>query len=240
MPLLSLTAPQLPGEFWERDFVFMAKKCSKCQEFKPATPEYFHRDGGRKDGLSPRCKVCVNKYYQANKEIINERAQQWQKANPEKANEITRRYYRRNKEEVLNLQSLRRQQNPEADRARTRKYRAAHPERSRESARRWYRANPEKSHEKRNLYRARKLNSEGNYTYDEWQALCDFYGNVCLDCGEQKPLTADHVIPITKGGSNYIGNIQPLCKPCNSRKGNKTIDYRTKPFEPKYKQLTLF
>ena len=43
-------------------------------------------------------------------------------------------------------------------------------------------------------------------------------------CQQIKPLTVDHVVPISKGGSNDISNIQPLCCNCNSKKNAKQID----------------
>lgn len=48
----------------------------------------------------------------------------------------------------------------------------------------------------------------------------------CAKCGDETVLTRDHVIPLTKGGSDDIENIQPLCLPCNSSKGTDTMDYR--------------
>ena len=46
------------------------KKCTKCGEEKPATPEYFHKDSQNKSGLKMSCKQCVKAWYEANKESI--------------------------------------------------------------------------------------------------------------------------------------------------------------------------
>lgn len=34
----------------------------------------------------------------------------------------------------------------------------------------------------------------------------------------------DHKTPLSRGGSNWPGNIQLLCLPCNDSKGTKTMD----------------
>lgn len=80
----------------------------------------------------------------------------------------------------------------------------------------------------RQRVRAHKIRAQdGQFSSAEWEALCTRYGNICLRCGAAGvPLTVDHVVPISKGGTNWITDVQPLCKPCNSWKGTKTIDFR--------------
>ena len=76
--------------------------------------------------------------------------------------------------------------------------------------------------------RAIKLNAIGNYTIGEWELLKKQYGYTCPCCKRSEPkikLTADHIIPLNKGGSNCIENIQPLCRNCNSKKYIKIIKY---------------
>jgi hypothetical protein len=46
-------------------------------------------------------------------------------------------------------------------------------------------------------------------------------GDHCLKCFATSDLTVDHIKPITKGGTLHLSNLQTLCRPCNSRKGNR-------------------
>ena len=40
----------------------------------------------------------------------------------------------------------------------------------------------------------------------------------CINCGSEFELQYDHIIPVVKGGSSTIENIQILCKKCNYKK----------------------
>lgn len=70
------------------------------------------------------------------------------------------------------------------------------------------------------------LRNAGSHTPEEWDQLCARYDHRCLCCGEEKPLTKDHIMPLSKGGVNTIDNLQPLCMTCNVRKHARHIDYR--------------
>lgn len=69
--------------------------------------------------------------------------------------------------------------------------------------------------------RMAEARERGRHTKEEVNQL----GRVCSLCGcvcdWKNPPTEDHIIPISKGGSDHISNIQIACTHCNPRKGNR-------------------
>ena len=103
------------------------KKCPKCEIFKLKSE--FYKERGKKDGLSYKCKGCVAKhyqdnkeaiakrnasYYQENKEAIAERVASHYQENKEAIAEQSARYYQENKEAIAKWKAIWRQDNKEA------------------------------------------------------------------------------------------------------------------------------
>lgn len=115
-----------------------------------------------------------------------------------------------------------RKKNSERIREWYRQHRKAHPEDYKRYNKRWRRAHREQCNLFSKRYRARKQGAKGSHTLEEWELLKKRYSYTCPICGRKEPeikLEEDHIIPLLKGGSDYIKNIQPLCRTCNIIKG---------------------
>jgi 5-methylcytosine-specific restriction endonuclease McrA len=77
--------------------------------------------------------------------------------------------------------------------------------------------------------RARRLvesRAKGTHTVTQWNELKAEFGWRCVRCGcIPDGLCKDHIIPIYRGGSDGIDNIQPVCRPCNSSKGAEVSNW---------------
>lgn len=138
----------------------------------------------------------------------------WRQAHIEHVRALNRRYYYRYVEQ---------------QRAKTRRYYRAHRIQVRGYHRAYHQARPGLRALHARNRRARERQALGTLTFQQWEALKVRYDFRCLCCQRREPeikLTIDHVVPLCKGGTNSIENIQPLCLSCNTSKRTKIIDYR--------------
>lgn len=158
-------------------------------------------------------KPARREYYQKNKTYINA---------------INKKYYKKNRKRRTELSKLWRIKNLEKVRRYNKNYRDKNLELVRERTRKWQKENPERVSLLQRRYRATKANLPGSFTAEEFERVKAFFDYKCVCCGEITPLEADHIVPISwPNSSDYIQNIQPLCKSCNGRKGNHhDMDYR--------------
>ncbi|MES1198459.1 MAG: HNH endonuclease [Pseudomonadota bacterium] len=49
-------------------------------------------------------------------------------------------------------------------------------------------------------------------------------GYACVVCGSPSDLGLDHKTPRSRGGSNAEENLQTMCRPCNSKKGDLSAE----------------
>jgi 5-methylcytosine-specific restriction endonuclease McrA len=50
---------------------------------------------------------------------------------------------------------------------------------------------------------------------------CQYCGRAQADLKPRESLTRDHLIPLSRGGSNDWKNVVTACSPCNARKGSR-------------------
>lgn len=179
----------------------------RCSRIAKANPEKHRADGLRWRANNPEAAAIMSrkaarKHRAKNPEKHNLLAKIWRVANPERVKEVARKW---------------RQDNIENVRADVAKRTSA-----------WRAKNPERRRATENLRRARKKSADGHYTaLDIFNTLVrQNYECAGISCAKSitKHYTIDHILPLSRGGSNWPYNIQLLCRSCNSKKGVRTMD----------------
>ena len=146
------------------------------------------------------CRSCYDKKnYNKNRDKRLEDIKIWRKNNPEKVRAMKRRYYLKYRDEILI------------------------------KVRNYWKTDKGKlvSNRKREKRRAIKKNTYETYTTENWLNRLQKTKGICPKCNTNVgiwKLEIDHVIPLSKAypGQIYtLYDVQPLCKSCNCRKGNK-------------------
>ena len=117
------------------------------------------------------------------------------------------------------------QRDPDRANANSLKWIRANPEKHNTISLAWQKANPEKHCAKQHRRRALKLNASGTHTIEDIKALYDSQGGRCAygDHDISHGYHVDHVVPLSRGGSNGPENLALACARCNTSKGDKLL-----------------
>lgn len=153
----------------------------------------------RSESYDTRCKTCVREYMRAR--------------NVKDGGAAVRKCYQKRKAEgkIVNV--------PFAEKT---------PEQKRQlyqAVKRWR----EKNRERFSVESSEGIAMRRSLPYSKaWPLIVHHYGGKCLNCGTAKRLCFDHVRPLSLDGDNALTNGQPLCRACNTFKGqtNPSKDHR--------------
>lgn len=226
----------------KREIPMRHKTCTKCHKSLPETKEFFHADK-RRGGFRPRCISCVRDYEAKTTEHRKEVARQYREKNKDVIKARKAEYNRQNKEGSLRRFIRWLQNNREHYLEHQRKYAASRKKKKREYDKRYREKNRDKivsrqnSWKQENIEHARmkgraatarhnalKRNAEGHYTEKDIKRIYKQQGGRCFYCKVVVGIKyhVDHVIPLSRGGSNSPENIVIACPACNVRKSSKT------------------
>jgi len=194
------------------------KECSKCH--RPFESERYK--------TCEPCRESMHKWSVANRERKREYTYKWKESHIEQWREIEQRYYEKNHEKITERQ---------------RRYSKTHIKEKLEYMRRYYQTNRERkctyqseynkqNREKRNIIehnrRARIRGNGGVLPLGIRATLLEEQEGLCYLCGKplyakfNDPVSIEHKIPVSRGGSNDISNVGLAHLSCNCKKHTKT------------------
>lgn len=174
------------------------KTCNRCKIEKQASE--FYKSNVFRDGLTYCCKECSK--------ALNSASRAKAMQTPEGRERL--------KASGQRWQKKKRANDPQW------------VEKRREYTRKHYREHKEEYCHNVRSRTLRLRGIEGTHSLEAWRQLKSLFGNKCLCCGAEGKVTKDHITPVSRGGSDDIRNIQPLCMLCNKSKFTRDRDFRTR------------
>ena len=206
--------------------ILCSTRCAKARYRK--TPDAKQRarqyaasyDRKHKDHLRAKARVRYVSSI-ATRQKAHALAARWRKENPERKRQLAREYGARNRDRINTRSRAGYAKNREQLRERASAWRSENREKDRTHKRRWGRDNPEARRANWHRYRSRSKSAPGSFTVEQMRARFAFFGDRCAYCGSTEKLTIDHVIPLSRGGTNWPSNLRPACRSCNSAKRDR-------------------
>ncbi len=168
------------------------KACSRCKQVLPY--EAFNANKQLKSGLKSQCKTCQI--------LIN--AESYQRHQEKRRAQAKEKYAADPTSQLLAVH----------------KYQSKDLDLKNFRSKDWRSRNPEKVRQYRRERRARIAGNKSFFVSEK--EFIKLYSSPCFECGDKGNIEIEHLIPVSRGGDNSIGNYIPLCISCNRSKHNKT------------------
>lgn len=224
------------------DIISPLKPCRKCKNLFPRTREYFDARADAPDGLRAECKACRRAYMRdyhdrpevrekdkayrdSHKEEINERSAEWRERklaeNPSFNHEHYEKYGKsESRKSYMRGYAHKYNQRPDVKakaRSRSERRRQTPEGRIRDME---YRRSPTgiaKQKVRKQRRRARMRGAPGQFTAADVLLQFKSQKGKCWWCGCElsSDYHADHLIPLSRGGTNHPENIVVSCPTCN-------------------------
>lgn len=173
------------------------------------------------------CLECAKRleaaYKKGNRKKTRAYQAEYRTRNLEKVRAYVAAYRSRHPERLREQEAQNRVRNAESIKKAQKEWRARNPDQVREIDAAWRRANPDKAKAKYRNRQARKRAAEGFHTAEDVQRIYDAQRGKCACCKKKVEgrYDVDHIVALSKGGSNWPANLQILCPFCNGSKNNK-------------------
>jgi len=195
------------------------KQCTKCQEWKPETIDYFYmRNKSKPDrGFNAECIECSK-----------DKARIYERNHKEEQKENFNEWYLNNKKRNYKRGCKWKENNKEY-------YTEIH--------RKWLNENPDKTKQ----YQENRQHKNHKITKQEWKSCKEYFNNQCAYCGLPikehyytrlgvTKLGDFHKEHVNHEGSNDLSNCVPSCGRCNSSKHKAILEYWYNLNNPNYTQ----
>lgn len=142
---------------------------------------------------------------------------------PEKYKALHQAYYKANKADKIRAASAWRMANKDRANAASRRSYAKRKDQHRAIVKAWLARNPEYRREREHRRRALELGAAGSFTRHDTLELRRLQRDRCAFCRVRLNGKGDldHILALSRGGSNDRKNLQWLCRPCNASKSAK-------------------
>lgn len=192
-----------------------------------------------------KLRAKQKRYYYSHKAESLASNQRWLSRNRERYAALKKMYNSDHRQELAEKKRLYREENKEYISLLQKQYRDSHKEEIAEYKKQHYASNKERIFARQKQYsqtpagklairtstinrRARKKKALGSHTSQEIQEQLARQKHKCYYCktklgSKRSSYHADHIVPLSKGGTNYIDNIVLACSTCNLKKSNKLL-----------------